>query len=237
MYKMNEKVRYSECGANGKIKLPFIINYFQDCTTEHSDSLGVGLEYTKKKKRAWILNSWQIIINRYPKVHEEIEVSTWPTGFQRVFGTRNFSMKTSEGEVLAFANTLWVYMDMENGRPSKPDEEELSHYTIGEPLKMEYAPRKIKVPEELNLIDTMRVRKYHIDTNGHMNNSQYVQIAAEYLPEGYFIGEVRVEYKKSAVFGDVIVIKKSEEEKRIVVTLSDEAGVTYAIVEFLGEDK
>ena len=47
--------------------------------------------------------------------------------------------------------------------------------------------------------------------------------------------QVRVEYKKSAVYGDKIVIKMAEEETRIVVELSDENNVTYALVEFMGE--
>ena len=68
-----------------------------------------------------------------------------------------------------------------------------------------------------------------------MNNSQYVLLAAEVLPEDFVARQVRVEYKKSAVYGDKIVIKMAEEETRIVVELSDENNVTYALVEFMGE--
>ena len=58
---------------------------------------------------------------------------------------------------------------------------------------------------------------------------------AEVLPEDFVARQVRVEYKKSAVYGDKIVIKMAEEETRIVVELSDENNVTYALVEFMGE--
>ena len=53
MYKIDTKVRYSECGEDGKIKLSALINHFQDATSEHSESLGVGMEYLKGIKRAW----------------------------------------------------------------------------------------------------------------------------------------------------------------------------------------
>ena len=232
MYKIDTKVRYSECGEDGKIKLASIINLFQDASSAQSESLGVGMDYLKSVKRAWILNSWQIIVERYPKSHSEIEVTTWPTGFRGVFGPRNFCLKTQDGEMLAYAHTLWVYMDIENGMPTKPSEEEKAIYGTEPPLEMEYASRKIKMPEEAKVVDTISVRKYHIDTNNHMNNCQYVQMAVEVLPEDFRTKQVRVEYKKSAVYGDKIVIKMAEEEERIVVELCDEYEVPYAVVEF-----
>ena len=232
MYRIDTKVRYSECGEDGKIKLASIINLFQDASSAQSESLGVGMDYLKSVKRAWVLNSWQILVERYPKAHEEIEVTTWPTGFRGVFGPRNFCLKTQDGEMLAYAHTLWVYMDIENGMPTKPSEEEKAIYGTEPPLEMEYASRKIKMPEEAKVVDTISVRKYHIDTNNHMNNCQYVQMAVEVLPEDFRTKQVRVEYKKSAVYGDKIVIKMAEEEERIVVELCDEYEVPYAVVEF-----
>lgn len=232
MYRIDTKVRYSECGEDGKIKLASIINLFQDASSAQSESLGVGMDYLKSVKRAWVLNSWQIIVERYPKAHEEIEVTTWPTGFRGVFGPRNFCLKTQDGEMLAYAHTLWVYMDIENGMPTKPSEEEKAIYGTEPPLEMEYASRKIKMPEEAKVVDTISVRKYHIDTNSHVNNCQYVQMAVEVLPEDFQTKQVRVEYKKSAVYGDKIVIKMAEEEERIVVELCDEYEVPYAVVEF-----
>ena len=232
MYRIDTKVRYSECGEDGKIKLASIINLFQDASSAQSESLGVGMDYLKSVKRAWVLNSWQIIVERYPKAHEEIEVTTWPTGFRGVFGPRNFCLKTQDGEMLAYAHTLWVYMDIENGMPAKPSEEEKAIYGTEPPLEMEYASRKIKMPEEAKVVDTISVRKYHIDTNNHMNNCQYVQMAVEVLPEDFRTKQIRVEYKKSAVYGEKIVIKMAEEEERIVVKLCDEYEVPYAVVEF-----
>ena len=235
MYKVDTKVRYSECGEDGKIKLGSIINQFQDASSEHSHVLGVGKDYLLEKKRAWVLNSWQIVIERYPEAHERVEITTWPTGFNGVFGPRNFCMKSPEGETIAYANSLWVYVDTETGRPTKPDEEEKQIYGTEPPLEMEYAPRKIKMPEQSKMVDTITVRKYHIDTNSHMNNAQYVQMAMEVMPDGFKAKQLRVEYRKSAVYGDKIVLKLGVEEKRTVVELCDEADTVYAVVEFIGE--
>ena len=235
MYKMNGRVRYSECGIDNKLRISAIINYFQDCTTENSEQIGVGHDYLVERKRAWILNSWQVEIVRRPNVRENIEVSTWATGFKGVFGPRDFCMKTAEGEELARAHSLWVYIDTESGRPVKPTDEEIAVYEVGEPISMEEVSRKIKMPEGAIEVDTFPVHKYHIDTNTHVNNSKYIELACEALPEDFEVKKLRVEYKKAAVLGDRMVLKQVIEEERIVAELCDEEGNTYAIVEFIGE--
>ena len=102
---------------------------------------------------------------------------------------------------------------------------------------MEYAPRKKNLSEKAILVDTFPVRKYHIDTNNHVNNCQYVQMAMEVLREDMRMRQVRVEYKKSAVYGDVILPKIAEETSRTVVELCDMEETPYAVVEFVGEKK
>ena len=41
-YSFNSRVRYSETGENGKLTLPGVLNYFQDCCTFHAESVGLG---------------------------------------------------------------------------------------------------------------------------------------------------------------------------------------------------
>lgn len=233
MYKTEGRIRYSECARDNKIKIPAIINYFQDCTTENSEQMGVGYAYLREKKRAWILNSWQVFIRRRPEVGEKIEVSTWATGFKGVFGPRDFFMTTAEGEELVCAHSLWVYVDTETGRPVKPTEEETSVYEVEEPLGVASLSRKIKLLESAVEVDTFSVHKYHIDTNNHMNNSKYIELACEVLPEDFCVTGLRVEYKKAAVYGDTMILKSAMEEDRIIASLCDEEGNPYAIVEFV----
>ena len=235
MYKTEGPVRYSECGPDNQMKLSACINYFQDCTTENSETIGVGHDYLVAKKRAWILNSWNVEFYRRPEAGEHIEVGTWATGFRGVFGPRDFVMKTKEGEVLVQAASLWVYVDTETGRPVKPTEEDISVYEVGEPILAEPISRKINRPIDTVKVDTFPVHKYHIDTNKHVNNSKYVEIACEALPDGFEVKKMRVEYKKAAVLGDTIVLKKVVTEEKIIAELCDGEDNIFAIVEFIGE--
>lgn len=231
-YTMEGKIRFSEVDYTKRITLPGIINYFQDCSTFHSEELGMGIDYCAERGRVWILSAWQVAVERYPAMGEKISVSTWATSFDGLFGTRNFCMLDESQQTAAYANSVWVYMDVKKGRPTKPDEREIRLYGVGEPLPMEYAPRKIALPEEWEEGKPFPVRRYHIDTNEHVNNCQYVQMALEGLKEAREVRQLRVEYKRSAVYGDIICPKIAGEGGRTVVELCDEAGKPYAVVEF-----
>lgn len=230
-YTLESRVRFSEVDHTRRITLPAIINYFQDCSTFHSESLGVGISYYAEHKRVWILSAWQVEVMRYPLMGEPVRVSTWATKFEGLLGLRNFRMEDEGQQTVAWANSVWVYMDLEKGRPTRPDRREIELYGTGDPLPMEYAKRKIEMPGEWKIKEPFPVRKYHIDTNEHVNNCQYVQMALEGLEKPVEVEKMRVEYKKSAVYGDVIYPKVAYEEDRTMVELSDENGNAYAVVE------
>ena len=56
-------------------------------------------------------------------------------------------------------------------------------------------------------------------------------MALEMLPEQIPIRQIRVEYKKSAVLGDMIFPKVAKEADRFVTELCDETGKPYAVIE------
>ena len=232
MYGFEGRVRFSEVDHTERMTLPALVNYFQDCSIFQSEDIGLGIDKLKEEKKAWILSSWQIVVKRYPRLGERIRTSTWATGFEGFFGNRNFQMAQETGEVLAYANSIWIFMNIEKGRPMRPQEADVAAYGTGPALDMEYESRKITLPKETREQERFPVRRYHIDTNEHVNNCQYIQMAIEALPECERAGQIRVEYKKSALLGDLICPRIAREETRKVVELADEAGKPYAVVEF-----
>ena len=231
-YTFDSKVRFSEVDHTGRITLPGIINYFQDCSTFQSESIGLGVDYFAEHNRAWVLTYWQVVIEEYPRLAQEISIATWATEFKSMLGKRNFCMTDENGNDVAYANSLWVYMDIERGRPARPDESEIAPYGTGEPYEMTYESRKIPLPTESEELESFPVRRYHIDTNEHVNNCQYVQMALESLPKDKEVHQMRVEYKKSAVYGDMIYPRIAAEDDRTVVELCDENAKPYAVIEF-----
>ena len=230
-YEFEGRVRYSEIDHRGTMTLPALINYFQDASTFQSEAIGLGMDRLKHDRKAWVLSYWQVIVDRYPKLGEKITTGTFATEFKGLYGNRNFYMKDGSGEMIARTNSIWVFMDLEKGRPARPTAEHIEPYGTCESLDMPYEGRKIALPEQSEAGEPFPVRKYHIDTNEHVNNCQYVQMALEMVPGDIQVRQLRVDYKKSAVLGDMIYPKLTVEKERTVVELCDADGKPYAIVE------
>ena len=231
-YTTEGRIRFSEVDHTRRITLPGIVNYFQDCSTFQSEDLGLGIMHCSERKRAWILSSWQVVVERYPEIGEKIQTSTWATDFKGLFGERNFCMTDENGNDVAYANSLWVYMDIERGRPARPDESEIAPYGTGEPYEMTYESRKIPLPTESEELESFPVRRYHIDTNEHVNNCQYIKTAMDVIEIKDMPRQIRAEYKKSALYGDVFYPYIHREEKAIYVDLRDKDNAEYATVVF-----
>ncbi len=234
MYTFDSRVRYSEVGVDGNMTLESLLDYFQDCSTFHSEDIGLGVDYFNELHQIWMLSAWQICVNRYPHLCERITVGTAPYDFKGFIGSRNFEMKTQEGEVLAYANSVWSLMDTRKMMPAKPNERMLSGYVLEEKYPMEYAPRKIGVPPEGQAMEPFEVKAHHLDTNKHVNNGQYVRMAMEYVPKDFCVGQLRVEYKSQAVLEDMVfpVVAVGETGTLYTVSLNKEDGKPYCIAEF-----
>ena len=233
MYAFDSRIRYSETDSEGQLTLNALLNYFQDCSTFHSEDVGLGIGYMKEIGQAWVLSSWQIVVDRYPRLGEKVKIVTLPYELKGFLGYRNFAMLDEEENYLAKANSLWSLLDMTTGKPVAVNEAMHKGYGIDEKLDMDYAPRKITVPEGGQLLESIVVKKHHLDTNHHVNNGQYVNIAMEYLPDDFLIHQMRAEYKKQAFLDDVLYPYIVSVESGYVVSLRDEEGRPYVSVEFL----
>lgn len=232
MYEYDSRVRLTEVGQDRRMTLTAILNAFQDCSTFHSEDLGVGMEYLEKRNRMWVLRSWKMMIYRYPEMAEHIRIGTWPYQFGKLGGQRNFRLMDAKGRMAACADTEWVFMDTKKQRPTRVDEETGSAYGLEPALSMEGESGKIRLPDTLAEKEPFAIHVRHLDVNHHVNNGQYVQLAGSYLPEEFEIHQMRAEYKKPAVLNDVIYPGVEGCKDSYTVLLSDKAGKPYAVIEF-----
>lgn len=140
-------------------------------------------------------------------------------------------MEDERGATVAYANSLWTYLDLETGMPVNVSEQQIAAYTLEEKYPMEYAPRKIRMPDDTVEYESFPVRPHHLDTNHHVNNGQYVAMAEEYVPADFCVHQMRAEYKGQAVLGNMIVPKVKREQGLCTVALCSENGGPYAVVE------
>ncbi len=240
MYTFDAKIRYSEVGSDAALTIESLINYFQDSTIFQTQSGPASIGYLKENGLAWVLSAWQITVNRYPKLCEDVTIGTMPYELKGAMGLRNFFMDSADGERLAVANSIWTLVDVEKEMPSRITEEIASAYVLDEKLDMDYGSRKILLPKEGEKIEcqSIEITRGQIDTNKHVNNGQYIRMAVDCLGnEDFKISKLRAEYKRQARLGDVlfpVVIKSKKEDNDIyTVCLNNSEGDPVCLVELI----
>ena len=238
MYSYKSRIRYSELDETGHLRLESLLDYFQDCSTFHSEDIGLGVDYLREQHLVWVLSSWQIVVERYPGLGESVVIGTVPYEIKGFIGFRNFLMTDEKGNRPAYANPLWSLLDTQTGKPAKPLEKMLKGYVLEPKLEMDYAPRRIVIPEGGKTGEEIQIRAHHLDTNHHVNNGQFVRIALDSLGRNYPVRQLRAEYKKQVVLGDVLIPYEADAgDGKCVVALKDKDGTVCCIVELQEERK
>jgi len=246
MFTFDSVVRFSEVDDKGRLHLASLLNYFQDCSVlQTRDSVG-GLMELRNRGYAWVIASWQVIINRYPMLNEKITTGTIPYNFKGFLGSRNFLMTDELGKQIAIANSLWTFMDVKTMKPTRIPDDVGASYPLEDKLDMEYTSRKIRLPndEEYKHIEDIIVEHHHIDINGHVNNNVYLQIAINVAENEFNISDIsslRVEYRSQAHLGDKIKINENirvneadgKTKNICTVSMDDENLNPYCVIEFV----
>ena len=102
---------------------------------------------------------------------------------------------------------------------------------LGEKIPMDYAPRKITIPDGAVKGEEILILPHHLDVNHHVNNGQYVRIAMDCVPKGLKIRQLRVEYKKQVRLHEVLTpyVSRTETGAYVVVLKNREDEVCCVV--------
>ena len=236
IYTFESRVRYSEIDEHAQMTVVSLVKYLQDCCIFHGEDVGVGVQYNMERGNAWIVADLQMQIYEYPKFGDRIRVRTWAPGFRGMIGQRDFRVEREDGTMLAEAASEWVFWDFNKTRPVRiPDDQYAYGIEPDEKPTRDLGHRKIRTKAEMREEESFRIQEYHLDTNKHVNNAEYLRLAARYLPADFEIHHLRLEFKKQAVLGDVIVptVSDLQEGNAYYVKLTDPDGDSYFTAEFI----
>ncbi|MBO5723500.1 MAG: hypothetical protein J6S58_01590 [Lentisphaeria bacterium] len=179
------KVQPHECGPDGKVNLKGILDYFQDIASAHADLLNVGLEEMLRLRQIWVLSRLKVQIRKMPELGETLTVTTYPSGLNKLFATRQYSLCNEKGEFLCGASSFWLMVDKEKLRVVRPFKE-LAVYAELNKDKAIYFPEIDKIAErESNsgVVADYTVRHSHIYLNDHLNTAWYGSFIEDTLGE------------------------------------------------------
>lgn len=238
MYTFDSRVRYSECDQTGRLALPALVNYLQDCSTFQSLDLGRGVAAMSDERLMWVLATWRIDVARRPALGERVRVGTWCYEMTRSHALRCFYIEDERGERVVRADSQWLVVDTERGHATRVPADQAVYAEPGRgQLEMGALDRRLRAEGAGEELGAVRVRARHIDTNHHVNNAQYVALACEALEgAGHGTAEtscVEVAYRRMARLGDELVPVLHERADGWDVDLTDGRGATYALVRLL----
>jgi len=232
MYEYDIRVGYSQVDENKKLTIPALIDIFQDCSTFQSEDLGIGFDYCREHGYFWVINSWQVEIDRLPELCENVSVFTYPVEFKGFMGKRCFGLKSGD-DIIVRCFSLWALLSTKTSKPVPMDALMNERYKTEEALPMGRIVRKITVPEESRKMAPLTIEPIHLDANHHVNNGKYVAIAAAYLPENFPIKGFRAQYISQAFLGDVIYPRVAGSPgEGCIISLENGDGAPYAVMEF-----
>lgn len=228
------RVRASEIGPGGVLRLPALLDLFQEAAGNSATALGWGSDRLLAEGRTWVLSRFHLRLSELPAWREEIAVETWPSGVHRVFALREFRASGEDGRLLAEATSAWLLVAVPSKRPLRQPPE-IAAVAEGNP------PRTIADPfEPLPAPDgassggaSFRIGRFDLDLNGHANNVAIFRALLEALPAQSPPLSLEAEFKGEAFEGDLFEGRRQEDRAAWRVALvrrADEREIARAVL-------
>jgi acyl-ACP thioesterase len=207
IYHKEYAVHTYETDARGLAKTVSLLNYLQDAAGEHAGRLGLSVPDLFKRGMTWVLSRYHVLIHRHPGVGERVEITTWPSGKNGYFATRDFEAASAAGPVLS-ATSSWMILGLERKQPLKVDEVIDVPYAVDRrALDDPFASLPVPSARETEL--RFRVESGHLDWNRHVNNAVYVEWALEAAPAAVLVErrplELEVSYRAETFYGQEVL--------------------------------
>ena len=172
----------------------------------------------------------------HPKYQDEITIKTWPRIMEKFYSYRDFEVFDNNNNLIAIASSKWIMINSETGKIQRISDEMIKAYGLVEkeifdkPLN-----EKPREPEDLKLNFKYKIQRRDIDTNGHVNNINYISYAIEAIPEEIYknsiFNNIQIHYKKEIKYGEKINCYYSFKNNKHVITIKNEDNsILHAIV-------
>ena len=194
--------------SNLKCKFSSLVDYLWDIVISQSDSLGETNQGFVHNNCVWILLKYDINIYEYPKLKEIITVDTEVLGAKKFYGYRGYTIKNSQGEVIAEAFSIAILIDIEKRRPVRISPDQYEVYGIKGEMEEPTSLDDILNLEKEEYSKEYPIRFSDIDSNNHVNNVRYMEMSIDTLPRDilkeYELANIKVLFKKETTDGDTL---------------------------------
>ena len=236
MYTIHHRVATSDVGPDRLMKVGSMGMLMQDCSTFQFEADPKFAACLQEYEMGVFMVSRQLDILRRPQYGEEIEIGKWVHACKGFYGLRNTTIRDAAGRLCVACFCVGAFVKRATGRPFVMPQSSYEDMLGGAPLEMEYLPRKIAVPAELDFKEIRRdyVEPGYMDANGHLNAGRSLDMAAACMD--FPLKRVRVEYKAQGRPGVPFVVERADvAPAHSYVRLRSVEGEEFSVYEFVGE--
>ena len=146
-YIVKHRLTCYETDAAWRLKPASFMNMAQEAAGCHAVELGFGYDDLIAKNTAWILSRVRVDFLDTPLWREDMTLTTWHKGLNRLFFLRDFIMTDSEGRERVKATTSWLVMNLETRRLVR-DPNLMEDGTICTENAIETPADKVQMPKD-----------------------------------------------------------------------------------------
>ena len=214
VYGYKSSINVYNVDMNRKARPAGLLREMQECGSRQMADQKPSYDELMDKGQALMLSRLDMIIPKEVSLDEAIEVFTWPCPSVRATFLRNYLVR-KKGETAAMISSQWTLVNSETRKIMKVDEVDFSNYTMDEYVDV-MPGSKFKISREdadaMEKVGSKTVRLSDADYNGHMNNTNYVDMLCDYIPEleagTHRVTAMRIHFSKEAPLGETIEIKR-----------------------------
>lgn len=175
------------CAPDDQVGLDGVASLLQEAAWQHARRLGFA--FTEEDESLfWVLHRVRIHFGRRPRWNEEVSLTTWPSGMERLYALRQFHIDSAAGERLVDVASAWIILDSVRRRPVRPEKHLPEDRILDRELLTMPTGKTEAIPaEEINSrrgeVSWRPVRPSDTDRNRHVNNARYAQWLLDGAPE------------------------------------------------------
>lgn len=211
----------------GRITVPALCGHMVNAIGQNIRVEGFGIDVMSKINRSWVLVRSAFEIDYRPRLYSPITVSVWPVSKGGITYYRCLRLQTEQGMEIGRGTTEWCMMDILSRRPVTPDED-FHRFGSGFSLPCE-SPKRIRdfSPQR---VDHRMVGYSECDFNGHLNNTRYVEMLYDLLPDEMAAAwspvRIDINYRKEVKKGAQLSLGLSKETDAEYLFIATSEGQT-----------
>ena len=220
------KVTLPDVGENNCLTNKGILRMLQEIACTHSATCGFGVNDTHSTGLGWIILNWKLKVFSRPIWNTKLKINTWSSSQSLLFFTRDFEVFDEDDNLIAIATSKWVLFDIKKGSLAKiTDDFKAMYKEVDKHVFNTSTIGTLKEPENSQMVCEYTVQKRDIDTNHHVNNLIYLDLAYEVLPNDIFFNtdfkNVEIMYKHEAKLGDTLHLFYAENKDSTFITIKN----------------